>query len=142
MNGMSQTLVAIASLALIAFVGEHFYQEYGRASALDLSCSSESVLGKLVEVSTSDLKEAAANEKYEFNATVPKETITTENRLATGQGRYKYSCNARVEVRLSKDGAKTVSGGRDVDYSVTENDAGTHFWVSAQQVTLDDLSAE
>ncbi|PLW79532.1 hypothetical protein C0585_07280 [Candidatus Woesearchaeota archaeon] len=124
---------------------------------MELSCINSDVENTLLEVATGDLKEELLKQGFILNTSVLRENTSTEKREFTVNGKSKYTCNTTIQLDLSavsnnKDSIKYIENiAKDKktfiatferDYTITENDLGTHYWVYSLKITSDDLKSE
>lgn len=146
------TLVVIASIAVIAFVGDALTSKYNMSDST-VTCTSPEVERSLLDIITPDVNEELQKEGFQIRTSVLRENTSTELATPTVNGKSKYSCNTSVQISLyalanNKQAQKTFDGfndqqkyfTKDFDYTVTPNDMGTQFWVRALKITPFDIT--
>ena len=156
MNQMRDMLIIIASVAVVIFVVDQISTKYNTDS-MELSCINNDVENTLLEVSTEELKSNLKEQGFVLNTSVLRENTSTEKREFTIGGKSKYQCNTSIQLDLSavldneenKKIIEKIANGKDKftttidrDYSITENDLGTKYWVRALKIAESDLTSK
>lgn len=154
MNTIRDLLIMAASTAILLTTADQFATKYN-TNPLDISCINTSVEGTLLEVTTEDLTAELLKDGFKLTTNVLRENTSTESRMFTANGKSKYTCNTSIEFTLraidgNKEAETTIANltdGKEVytttvdrDYSITENDLGTQYWVRASRVTQGELT--
>jgi len=153
MYSLKNILVIISSIAIILFVGDSFATKYN-TDASGLSCINSDVEKVLLNVVSNDLQGELAKRGYVLSVNVIKENTSTEDRKFTIGNKSKYTCNTTIDLKLKADpnNIKAVKYITDVskskgfvsvtidrDFSITENDLGTQYWVRSLKITEGEL---
>ncbi len=154
MNQVRDVLIILASLAMIIFVSDQLATKYNTDNS-GMTCINSEVEKTLLEVTTGDLTKELADEGFILETNVLRENTSTEKRDFTVKGKSKYNCNTSIQLNVSanpnnkqsvkiiekiaKD-KKTFTTTIDRDYTVTENDLGTQYWVKSSKIIGADLN--
>ena len=156
MNQMKEMLIIAASIAVIIFVVDQMSTKYN-TDAMELSCTNTDVENTLLEVVTDEVKEKLLKDGFILSTSVLRENTSTEKREFTIGGKSKYQCNTSVQLVLSaspnntesQNIIKNITKGKnsfettiDRDYSITENDLGTQYWIRALKITESDITSK
>ena len=156
MNQMRDMLIIVASVAVVIFVADQMSTKYNTDS-MELSCINNNVENTLLEVTTEELKGKLKEEGFTLNTSIIRENTSTEKREFTIGGKSKYQCNTSIQLNLSavagneknKKIIENIAKGKDTftttidrDYSITENDLGTQYWVRALKILESDLTSK
>ena len=154
MKEIKNLLIIGASIAILLVSADYFAEKYN-TNPLELSCTNDDVEATLLEVTTDDLKSELTKDGFNIKVNVLKENTSTESRIFTVNGKSKYTCNTSIEFTLTarlgnkearntimnlSDGKETYTTLVDRDYSITENDLGTQYWVRSLKITQGELS--
>jgi hypothetical protein len=154
MKNIRDLLIMAASVAILLTSADQLTTKYN-TNPMDISCLNSSVEGTLIEVTTKDLKAELLKDGFQLTTNVLRENTSTESRIFTANGKSKYTCNTTLDFTLTAvsgnksaedtianltDGKETYTTTVDTDYSITENDLGTQYWVRALKVTQGQLT--
>ena len=154
MKEINSLLVMAASVAILLVSADYFATKYN-TNPLNISCTNDDIEKTLLEVTTDDLKAELLKDGFNLKANVLKENTSTESRMFTVKGKSKYTCNTSIKLTLTarlgnqeasdtianlSDGKETYTTIIDRDYSITENDLGTQYWVRSLKITQGELS--
>lgn len=155
MRMIRDVLTILASLALIVYVCDGMATKYKTDENM-ISCSYDPVKELFINVTTKELKKSIEKQGFVLDAKVITENITTEERKMTIGNKAKYACNGTVEIsikanpnndnnvqfikKIANKGSDTFSTSFDRDYTVTENDLGTTFWIKANKISEYEIS--
>ena len=154
MNKLKDILVIIASLGVIVFISDSFSTKYN-TDTMGLSCTNNSVEETLLEVTTSKLEKSFLKEGYILSSSVIKDNTSTEERKLTIGDKSKFTCNTTISFQLKADSKNAqavnyinktsnntgiLSATLDRDFTITENDLGTQYWVQAMAVTAPEIN--
>ena len=145
------TLVVIASVAVIAFVGDALNTKYNMGDKTVI-CTSPEVEKSLLKIVTPEVNDELKKQGFTIDTSVLRENTSTELATPTVNGQSKYSCNTSIEIKLkalpdNKKAQETIANftnnqinfTKDFDYTVTPNDLGTQFWVKSSKIVMSDI---
>lgn len=145
------TLVVIASVAVIAFVGDALNTKYNMGDKTVI-CTSPEVEKSLLKIVTPEVNDELKKQGFTIDTSVLRENTSTELATPTVNGQSKYSCNTSIEIKLkalpdNKKAQETIANftdnqinfTKDFDYTVTPNDLGTQFWVKSSKIIMSDI---
>lgn len=145
------TLIVIASVAVIAFVGDALNTKYNMGDKTVI-CTSPEVEKSLLKIITPEINDELKKQGFTIDTSVLRENTSTELATPTVNGQSKYSCNTSISIKLkalpdNKKAQETIANftnnqvnfTKDFDYTVTPNDLGTQFWVKSSKIVMSDI---